>query len=116
MINIPRDDGNITPKKSTNNKDLLDTLKEETKTFSWTLEFAGLDYEARREKVEDINDELLTLLYKENINKLNILMRLLKEIIKNCADHSDSNASVTLEIIRDNKIKTVYIKFFIDDE
>jgi hypothetical protein len=43
-------------------------------------------------------------------------MNLLMEIIKNCADHSESNWDIQLQIIKDTQNKRLSIHFLITDE
>jgi hypothetical protein len=99
-----------------NKGDLLNTLTKDTQTLFRKLEFVGLSYDKRRDIVDNFEDELIDFLYKENIEHWNLFMKIPKEIIKNCADHSDSNAEIEMTIIRDKEHKKITIKFIISDE
>ncbi len=97
-------------------KELLDALKEHAQTFSWTLKFKGLDYDTRRERLDDFDDEFTDVVCTENFKLRNIFLGLTREITKNAADHSETDATVELSITKDSKTKTISIKFFISDE
>lgn len=116
MVNTPQTPENINKNITPNKDELLNTLSEETKTFSCKLEFIGLEYEERREKVENVVDELIDFLYKEKIHKWNTVMHLFKEIIKNSADHSSSDMQINIELKKDTTSpKKIEIEFFLYD-
>lgn len=116
MIDTPQipenSNNNISPDKN----ELLDNLQKNTKIFFRKLEFSWLDYEAKREKVENITDELVDFLYKEKIHQRNILMNLFKEIIKNSADHSWSDMHIHIELDKSNDQKKANLRFLLYDK
>ena len=102
-------------KEDTTNKELLHALHSNVKNFSRELEFVDLDYNTRREKVDDMVDELMNILYKENLAGWNAFMTVLMEMIKNSADHSDSNTEIQLHMTRNTWEKQTSIHFSVYD-
>ncbi|MCX6822466.1 MAG: ATP-binding protein [candidate division SR1 bacterium] len=100
---------------SSANGDLLSAINTSTKQFSRDVEFVGLDYETRREKVEEITDVLVDILSNEKLYLWNAFMSFLKEIIKNSADHSGSNMKIEISIHKDIEHEKGYIKFLLCD-
>jgi len=118
MINTPQEQEhentiNIQP---SNNEELLNTLNEGNKIFSCKLEFVGLDYETRREKVEDVTDEITDFLYQEQFERRNVLMNLLKETIKNSADHSESDMNIKIVLNKNIENGKIHLRFSLYDE
>jgi signal transduction histidine kinase len=110
-----------TPKQSDtpmsfDKKKLFDALKEDTQRFSWTLKFKGLDYDTKREKLDDFDDEITDVVCTENFKLRNIFLRLIREMTKNAADHSGTDATVELSITKNPEAKTISIKFLISDD
>jgi hypothetical protein len=92
MINTPDKSEMTTDNEQTPSKEeLLNNLQKDTREFSWELKFAGLEYDIKRDIVDDVVDGIVNLLHKEKFSRWNVFMNLLMEIIKNCADHSESN-------------------------
>lgn len=116
MINIPQIPENINHEFTPNKEEIFDTLNEESINFFRTLEFSWLNYEARREKVEDVTDEIVDLLYKEKIDRRNVLMNLLKEVIKNSADHSGSDMNIEIILHKYISNKKIQLRFSLYDE
>jgi len=65
--------------------------KEETKT----IELKWLNYEDKRDKLDEYEDELLEKL--KQIKHRNAMIHLLREILKNSADHTNGNIYTTIQ-------------------
>jgi len=104
-------------------KDLIQDLNEcirlvynveKEKEHNRTLNFDGLDYNDRRELVDDIQNEMFDIIIEENIHRWNALAMLFKEILKNSADHTDGKADISFKTTKkDNKME---VYFSIQDE
>ncbi len=116
MLEVIGEKENADEKPQISNNELFDIINENWESFSRKLKFIWLDYNQRREEVENITDELINILYKETFARRNVFMTILKEVIKNSADHSDSNADISLDISRNEKGKKILIKFTIIDQ
>lgn len=66
--------------------------------------------------MEDVTDEIVDLLYKENFDRRNVLMNLLKEVIKNSADHSGSDMNIEIILHKDIPNKKIQLRFSLYDE
>lgn len=89
MINTPNDIENTNNTITPNKEELFETLHKESINFFHTLDFAWLDYETRRKKIDDIFDSIDDT-FLQNLQTADWIFLFLSEIIKNSADHSES--------------------------
>ncbi|MCX6825116.1 MAG: ATP-binding protein [candidate division SR1 bacterium] len=117
MINIPEQDNQLENTGATPHGDnLFNVLQESSKIFSRKIEFANLDYATRRDKVEDVLDEMIVFLFGERLERANVLTKGLKEIMLNSADHNGNELQININLYRDIDKKKVHLKFSLKDK
>lgn len=79
-----------------------------SKKFELILEW--LKYEEKRTIVDNISSEIFDLFESQNISKSRTLTMMIKEILKNSADHTDWNTNININFDEN------YIYFQIVDE
>ena len=115
MINVSNNRETTPISNNLGGKELLQNLDEETKIHSRDLAFSGLDYTTKREKVTNITNQITDILYAKRFHRFRVLIHLLKEIIKNAADHTETDTHIVVETAIDNQLKKIYVKFLITD-
>ncbi|MEI7920258.1 MAG: hypothetical protein WCH65_09320 [bacterium] len=115
MINILHNDEPTKSILASDNNELLDTLSTDTKRFSRTVVFAGLDYDTKRNTLDEFDDELSDFFIAGKFKLLNPFYNIFREATKNAADHSESNMTVDVTMTKNLKEKTLTITFFISD-
>lgn len=115
MVNTPHNDGHIKKTLASDNNELLHMLSTDSKKFSRTVAFAGLDYDTKRKKLDDFDDEFSEFIIAGKFKLCNTFYGIFREATKNAADHSENNMTVDITMTKNPEEKTITIIFFISD-
>jgi hypothetical protein len=114
MINSPRHDESTTSSMSASaSEDILVMMNLKGKVYSWEADFTDSDYAIRKEKFEDLADEITDAIYETPFKQANVLFTLITEIVKNSADHSQSKVLIKLSITP--TLHKLLIRFSVQD-